>query len=130
MAPAIGASVVPLTPVYHWIPIGVDVLDGAIVSGVVRPCTIVMPADCVSIDTKGQPFTVTVAVCESAGGVQALLTRTQNVVVDPTWSEMALVLAPATGCDVFPLLPMYHWYCSGASPVAATNSEAVPPLAI
>src|SRR5258708_11322258 len=108
MAPAIGASVFPLGPVYHCMAIGVDVLDGAIVSGVGRPCTIVMAADCVSIDTDGQPFTVTVAACESAGGAQALLTRTQNVVVDAACSEMALTFAPGIGWEVFPLLPAYH----------------------
>src|SRR5262249_40438736 len=130
MAPAMGEVVLPLVPMYHCMVMGVDVLDGAIVSGADLPCTMVLLADCESMEMAGQPLTVTVTVCESAGGEQALLTRTQSVVVKAGVIELLLTFPPASGCAVLPLLPVYHWYCSGASPLAVTEREADPPLLI
>ena len=54
--------------------------------------------------------------------MQPFDTRTQYDVV--TWGCTVSVLdvPPPAGCDVFPLCPMYHWNCSGASPVAPTES--------
>jgi hypothetical protein len=61
-------------------------------------------------------------------GQPVLVTRTQNWCVPfLVYAPMVMVDAvwPASGVDVLPLAPWYHWYCSVAVPVAATESTRV-----
>ena len=70
---------------------------------------------------------MTVALVESAAPA-AFDTRTQNTVVVPSAGVYVADVAPSTGAEVVPLLPMYHWIGqSGRNPVATTLSSAERP---
>jgi hypothetical protein len=77
----------------------------------------------------GVVVTVTVAA-ELLTAPQEFDTRTQYVVVDAGETVMVGPVPPATGEVVVPDGPVYHWYDSGAVPVAPTESVAELPDAI
>ena len=71
-------------------------------------------------------WTVTVAVRLSAEPAE-FVTRTQYDVVPVSAGVVKEEESVPTGVDVSPACPWYHWYDSGAVPVAATVSVALPP---
>jgi hypothetical protein len=124
----IGEEVLPLTPAYHWYVIGaVPVAVTEIVA--LWPRVIVGELGPLVIAGGVQPDEVTVIVAvELLTNPQEFDTRTQTVVVD----EGATVIEGpvAIGEEVLGLAPAYHWYVSGAVPVAVTEIVALWPRAI
>ena len=67
-------------------------------------------------------FTVIVAVSLSANPHSFVMRTQYSVVLMSCGVEKMSDVAPATGCDEWPLGPLYHWYVKGPLPVGPTPS--------
>ena len=76
---------------------------------VLWPDVIAVSVGCDAIDGGvHDELTVTVAAVLSAGGAHCPVTRTQYEVVVVGLTMTDEFVAPATGLDVLPLVPVYH----------------------